>query len=108
LRFTNTLVLLAAMNKAQIKDIVKRSVSIAIEQCGTQAALAEKAGITQGAVGKYLRGEAIPRGETANALSEAVGGALEPFDFAPHIFKKNNHTQALPSNELLPGAGVSQ
>lgn len=66
--------------------IVKKSVSESISICGTQAALAKKAGITQGAVGKYLRGEAFPRGETANALSKAVGGKLKPSDFAPHIF----------------------
>ncbi len=49
-------------------------------------ALAEKTGISQGAISKYLRGDALPRGDTAKSLSKAVGGRLRPADFAPHIF----------------------
>jgi len=68
------------------KELVKQSVLKAIEICGTQDKLAERAGITQGAVGKYIRKEAMPRGETAKRLSKAVNGALSPYHFAPLIF----------------------
>lgn len=74
------------MNTSEIKEIVKKSVFIAVKSCGSQAALAKKAGLTQGAVSKYARGETLPRGETAIALSMAVDGKLKPADFAPHIF----------------------
>lgn len=74
------------MDKKEIKSIVKRSISIAIEICGSQSKLASKAGISQGAVNKYVRGEAMPRGETAIALSKATAGKLTPADFAPQIF----------------------
>lgn len=82
----NTLVLFGFMDISHIKEIVKNSVSVAIESCGTQEKLAKKAGITQGAISKYLRGDALPKGETANALSKAIDGKLKPADFAPHIF----------------------
>lgn len=72
---------------------------MAIDMCGSQAALAKKTGITQGAVGKYYRGEALPRGETANALSRAVDGKLKPSDFAPHIFQQTD--PLLIANESL-------
>jgi len=74
------------MNTSQIKDIVKKSVAEAVALCDTQAALAEKAGLTQGAIGKYLRGDALPRGDTAKRLSKAVEGRIPPYKFAPHIF----------------------
>jgi len=73
-----------------MKKIIKKSVEAAIVICGTQAALASKAKITQGAVGKYLRGDAMPAGVTAKNLSKAVGGALPPSKFAPHIFDDKN------------------
>lgn len=82
----NTVVLSVFMNTLQIKEIVKKSISEAIKDCGTQDALAKKAGITQGAIGKYLRGEALPTGVTAKNLSKAVEGKQTPADFAPHIF----------------------
>lgn len=75
------------METDQYKEIVKKSVITAIEFCGTQAKLAEKARITQGAIGKYLRKEALPTGVTANNLSNAVDGSQPPSDFAPHIFQ---------------------
>lgn len=71
---------------SEIKEIVIKSVATAVAICGSQAKLAKKAGLTQGAVGKYVRGETLPRGETAIVLSKAVGGELTPYDFAPHIF----------------------
>lgn len=84
--FFFTVVVFFIMDKQAIKNIVKKSVSLAIEICGSQGKLAVKAGITQGAVGKYFRGESLPRGETAIALSKATGGKLLPFHFAPQIF----------------------
>lgn len=74
------------MNTLHAKEKVKDTVAEAVRLCGTQDALAKKAGITQGAIGKYLRGDALPRGETAKALSKAVNGRLTPKDFAPLIF----------------------
>lgn len=74
------------MNTSQVKDIVSKSVNHAIAICGSQVALAKKANITQGAVGKYIRKEALPTGLTAKSLSRAVDGELSPADFAPHIF----------------------
>jgi len=81
------------MKKSEIKEEVRKSVIIAISHCGTQDALAKKAGITQGAIGKYLRGEALPTITTANGLSDAVDGTQHPSCFAPHIY-----------NELRPDA----
>jgi len=78
------------METSEIKEIVKKSVRTAIKICGTQDALAKKAGVTQGAVGKYLRGESIPTGVTAKNLSNAVNGELQPCDFAPHIFSSDS------------------
>lgn len=80
------MVLFLSMNTSTNKEILKNSISSAIEICGTQMALAEKTGISQGAISKYLRGDALPRGDTAKSLSKAVGGRLRPADFAPHIF----------------------
>ncbi|MGZ4953554.1 MAG: helix-turn-helix domain-containing protein [Methylobacter sp.] len=74
------------MTKSEIKHIVKQSIEQAIAICETQTALADKAGVTQGAISKYLRGDALPKGETAKNLSVAVAGILKPADFAPHIF----------------------
>ena len=67
-------------------DIIKNSVTQAISICGSQVALAKRAGITQGAIGKYIRGEAKPTGVTARKLSLAVCRKLSPADFAPEIF----------------------
>lgn len=80
------MVLFFVMETLEIKEIVKRSVASAIEICETQVLLAEKTGVSQGAISKYLRGAALPRGEIAKKLSRAVGGQLKPYDFAPHIF----------------------
>ncbi len=74
------------MDILEIKEAVKQSVGLAIVFCGTQEKLARKAGITQGAVGKYVRKEALPTGVTAKKLSFAVDGTQSPADFAPHIF----------------------
>lgn len=74
------------MDILKAKEIVKKSVAEAVKLCGTQCALAERSGVTQGAIGKYLRGDALPRGETAKKLSKAVDGKMGPRDFAPHIF----------------------
>lgn len=76
------------MKISAAKEICKQSVAIAVISCGTQEKLAKKAKITQGAIGKYLRGDALPKGETAKNLSLAVGGAQPPSDFAPHIFDR--------------------
>jgi hypothetical protein len=74
------------MNTSKAKEIVKISVARAVVLAGSQTKLAEKADLTQGAIGKYLRGEALPTGPTAKRLVAAVDGALNKKDFAPHIF----------------------
>jgi hypothetical protein len=74
------------MDKQTAKAIVKESVSKAVAYCGTQMNLANKAGITQGAVRKYLIGESLPTGVTAKKLSKAVDNNQLPCEFAPHIF----------------------
>jgi transcriptional regulator with XRE-family HTH domain len=74
------------MNPSIAKKIVSQSVKQAVRYCGTQTALAKKAQITQGAVGKYLREEALPTGVTARKLAEAVDYTQTEGHFAPHIF----------------------
>jgi transcriptional regulator with XRE-family HTH domain len=74
-------------------EIIRNSVIQAISICGSQVALAKKANITQGAVGKYLRGEAKPTGVTARKLSLAVESKLSPADFAPDIFGEPENNQ---------------
>jgi len=76
------------MNTSQAKKLVKKSVSKAVASCGSQSALARKAKITQGAIGKYLRGDALPTGVTAKKLSEAVNSEIDPYYFAPLIFER--------------------
>jgi len=71
---------------SDFKKIVKENIQQAITICGSQVALADKAEITQGAIGKYIREECLPTGVTAKKLSKAVSGKLKPKDFAPHIF----------------------
>ena len=82
------------MNTTNAKSIVKDAVKTAVQYCGTQVALAEKAQITQGAVGKYLRGDALPTGVTAKKLSAAVDYTLDKSCFAPHIFDPPSSKQA--------------
>ena len=53
----------------------------AIKIAGTQKILARKAGLSQGAISKYKRGVAIPRGWAAKRLSDAVGGEITPQQF---------------------------
>ena len=74
------------MNRKEITKIVSSNVRRAVDMAGTQAILASRAGVTQGAISKFCRAEALPTGITANKLSNAVGGKLSPHDFAPHIF----------------------
>lgn len=74
------------MNTSEIKEIVKKSITTAVGYCGSQVALAKKAEMSQGAIGKYLRGEVLPTGVSAKKLSKAVDGTQKPSDFAPHIF----------------------
>jgi transcriptional regulator with XRE-family HTH domain len=82
------------MNASSAKKIVSQSVKQAVRYCGTQTALAKKAGITQGAVGKYLREEAMPTGVTAKKLAEAVDYTQQKEHFAPHIFGEPNQESA--------------
>ncbi len=74
------------MNTEEAKSIVKQSVERAVEYCQTQSALADRAGISQGAIGKYLRKETLPTGVTAKKLSLAVDETIPKDRFAPHIF----------------------
>lgn len=78
------------MDTKDAKIIVKKSVNDAVAYCGTQVSLAARAKITQGAIGKYIRGETLPTGVTAKKLSKAVDETMPKEKFAPHIF--NNET----------------
>lgn len=75
------------MDTEDVKEIVKETVKNAVRYCGSQVEFARRAGISQGAVGKYLRKEALPTGVTAKKLSAAVDGTISKNKFAPHIFQ---------------------
>ena len=74
------------MNDTDIDEMIKDAVAEAIKIAGTQKLLANNAGLSQGAIGKYYRGEARPRGETAIMLERAVDKKIQRSRFAPHIF----------------------
>lgn len=74
------------MNRKTIAKQVMKAMDRAIAICGSQAKLAEAAGITQGYVSHIKRGERIPNGPTAKRLSKAVGGVMDKSEFAPHIY----------------------
>lgn len=78
-------VLFLIMNDIKIKTLVSKNIVTAIKYCGTQTKLAKKAGITQGAVSKYKRGDAIPTYMTAQKLSKAVDKTQPISDFAPYV-----------------------
>lgn len=82
----NTVVLLLAMEIDEAKEIVVIAVKEAVKHCGSQAALAEKAGVSQGAVNKYLSRKCIPTGVTAKNLSIAVNGVIPKHRFSPLVF----------------------
>ena len=71
------------MNTSQAKEIVSKSISNAVEICGSQVALAKKSGLTQGAIRKFLIKEAIPRASTARRLSFAVNNQITAHEFSP-------------------------
>jgi transcriptional regulator with XRE-family HTH domain len=76
------------MNTSEAKEVVSQSINKAIAYCGgSQMRLAKKAGLSQGAISKYIRKESLPTGVTARLLAEAVDGTQSPKDFAPHIFQ---------------------
>jgi Helix-turn-helix. len=74
------------MNKTEAKKVIKDAVNEAILYCGSQVSLAEKSNLTQGAIGKYIREEAMPTGVTARRLSEAVDLTIPKERFAPLVF----------------------
>ena len=71
-------------NNEPYKTIIRQSVQDAIAIIGTQEKLADKSGLSQGAISKYVRGDAMPSGQAAKKLSAASG--FPPVRFAPHIF----------------------
>jgi transcriptional regulator with XRE-family HTH domain len=71
------------MNIEEARQSVSNNVSKAVDIAGSQVELARKSGITQGAIGKYLRKEAIPRASTARNISKAVDGAIPAHYFSP-------------------------
>jgi transcriptional regulator with XRE-family HTH domain len=76
------------MNTVEAKEVVSESVRKAVAYCGgSQMRLAKRAGLSQGAISKYIRKESLPTGVTARLLVEAVDGTLTAKDFAPHIFQ---------------------
>lgn len=82
----NTVVLFLVMEINEAKEIVVMAVKEAVEYCGSQSALAEKAGVSQGAVNKYLRRDCMPTGVTARNLSRAVDNVIPKHRFAPLVF----------------------
>jgi transcriptional regulator with XRE-family HTH domain len=74
------------MNTSDAKDIVSNSIQKAVAYCGSQTRLAKKSGISQGAISKYVRKDALPTGVTAKKLVRAVDETQSLADFAPHIF----------------------
>ena len=61
-------VVLFITDTQNFKEIVKKNVATAVESCNTQFELARKAGLTQGAISKYIRAESLPTGVTAKKL----------------------------------------
>lgn len=57
----------------------------AIQIAGGQAALAERAGISQTAVHKYLYGKVRPKAETAIAIERATDGVVSRKTLRPDI-----------------------
>lgn len=74
----NTVVVSIPMNTSVFKE--------AIEMAGSQKKLAEKSGLSQGVISKYLRGETMPSGVAAKKLERAVNFKITRDKFAPHIF----------------------
>lgn len=69
-------------------EIIKKAVAEAIVIAGSQQLLAQKAGLTQGAISKYILGKSKPRGEIALRLEKACDFKVTRTRFAPHIFKE--------------------
>ena len=65
-----------------IVEPVQRAVGL----FGTQAKLAAKANLTQGAISKWIRGDGIPTGESAKAIELATGGLVTRQELRPDIF----------------------
>ena len=61
---------------------VKKAVSL----LGSQAKLAEKISLTQGAVSKWVLGKSSPTGENARAIEIATGGLVTRQELRPDIF----------------------
>lgn len=74
------------MDEKTTKQIIIDAIAEAVEIVGTQNVLADKSGLSQGAISKYLRGEAKPKGENAKKLEMAVDMKIPRHRFAPHIF----------------------
>lgn len=77
------------MNNQVIDQTIKDAVAEAIKLAGSQKALADLCGLTQGAIGKYYRGLSRPKGETAILLEKAVDRKILRSQFAPHIFSND-------------------
>ena len=70
-----------------ITEIIKQAVLEAISIAGgTQAALAERSDLSQGAISKYILGKAKPTGLVAKRLALAVNNKIDKSRFAPHIY----------------------
>ena len=77
------------MNNTEAKQIIKKAVAEAIDVVGTQQTLADLSELSQGAISKYYRGEAMPTGPMAKRLENAVKGKIPKWRFAPHVYDKD-------------------
>lgn len=87
--FSNTVVVFIPMKDKDIKKVIKKAVAEAIKLVGTQKKLADLSNLSQGAIGKYYRGEAKPTGPTAKLLEKAVKGKISKSRFAPHVYDED-------------------
>lgn len=72
-------------NLSQRKKIISLLTKLKLE-CGSQKKLADKLGVTQPQVSKWLKGLAIPSFTTAIFIEKAFKGKIKSKDICPHYF----------------------
>lgn len=81
---------------------MNRAIEEAINICGSQTALAKKAGLSQGSIWKYLTGKCKPKYESAQKLSLAVKGEFPAIDFMSSRENITPTTNAQAPNPTTP------